>query len=1122
MEERPRQEKASDSCVIKQPAWFCCCLNFYEPGPLDLGLVCHCASQGLNPVTEVSWKKLPVTYVPFLRVHSYTMSSGSAQDVAVEHFLRDIERQSKRLHCAVIGCEEERPRSDMNLLYRKSRLDWRQRDQEGSKKSSAQNDASATVGKVRDLASFRRHFRMGFMTMPASQDLSPHSCASAMAPRSQSCHAVGAGDTSLENGDYSDTQSQHGGRCPPAKPKRHPSTRLSSSSADSRGPPETPPPPPPTHSQAKHSDKKNAMKKSDSGEIGAKKVPPLKPKRSPSTQLSFDPFPPRVPPSATSLPFQAADSQIQTGDGEDEPVYIEMVGQVFTRDSQTATPHPVTPVATTPDSDSDQSEAIYEEMKYPLQEDRDSHRHLPPKHEKLKSSKHFHVTPSSSSTSSSLPRPSSSSPSYSKPKATVSISHSSPLPSSASSTPIPQVLSTSPHTPRAPTPYLLQGSKSEPEANTKIPAPFPNLLQHRPPLLAFPQPAAASSGVGVQNKTSASIKMGTQTSSVTTQASTSSSTSPNVPVSMSGSKESSGGSTTQQDKHNREAQLGPAPGLRARSHSTPLPPSSKSTSPFSHHHHHPHHRPSHYHHYRKPERGDSPAPTKSSSQTSNQATVQTQTSSTGKEGKSVSFLLKSDKGERDRDKDRDKDRDRDRERERDRTRDRDRERDRDKEKDKDRERDIDRDKDRHRDRDRDRDREKDRDRDSGPHSLQMDGTGATSSQTSQGSTSSTPTPLSSSQRPHSRPNLRSHTPHGLPAYKPPSSDSPLLWTYPSGGFRRPPAYESLRGSSQTPSLQQPSSLTGVGEGTSKSNGGSASLQSKVGFMPWDSSASLAADEGSYWPMQRKLSFSHGSRETEKDDGRAWNGSADALLRMDKEELGMGSRGGHSGIPVHFSGATSRALGQCESLAGVDSSPGFRALPRVGLPLPCQTFPACRNGEVGRLGRSSSAAGVRQVGGGDVQRQSSLPAREALNQLHGLAQPQVPCSPSSPSVSRQQQQLQLHQQQLQLKQQLQQLQQQHHLQLQFQQLAQLAQGQPPVIEGTTPSTMQTQRDGKLLEVIERKRCLCKEIKAHRRPDKSLCKQDSMPILPSWRRTPEPRKTGTPPCQRPQAVVWDTAI
>ncbi|XP_057676195.1 neuronal tyrosine-phosphorylated phosphoinositide-3-kinase adapter 1 isoform X2 [Corythoichthys intestinalis] len=997
------------------------------------------------------------------------MSSGSAQDVAVEHFLRDIERRSKRLHCAVIGCEVERPRSDMNLLYRKSRLDWRQRDQDGSKKSSSANDPSATVGKVRDLASFRRHFRMGFMTMPASQDLSPHSCASAMAPRSQSCHAVGAGDDSLENGDYSDGQSQHGGRCPPVKPKRHPSTRLSSSSADSRGPPETPPPPPPnSHSQA--------MKKSDSGDIGSKKVPPLKPKRSPSTQLSFDPLPPRVPHSAASLPFQGADSQIQTGDGDDEPVYIEMVGQVFTRESQSATPHPVTPVATTPDSDSDQSEAIYEEMKYPLQENRESQKHLPSKHEKMKSSKHYHVPSSQSSSSSSLPRPSSSSPSYSKPKATVSISHSSPLPSSASSTPVPQVLSTSPHTPRAPTPYLLQGSKCEPESNTKIPAPFPNLLQHRPPLLAFPQPAAASSGVGVQSKGSGSSKMGSQTSSVTTQAGNSSSTSSNVPTS--GSKEPSGGSVTPQEKHSRDSQLGPAPGLRARSHSTPLPPSSKSTSPFSHHHHHhPHHRPSHYHHYRKPERGDSPAPLKSSSHSSTQATVQTQTSSTGKEGKSVSFLLKTDKGERE--KDRDKDRDRDRVREKDREKDKDRE----------------------------------RDRDSGPHSLQLDPLPATS----QGTTSLTPTPLSSSHRPHSRPHSRSHTPHGLPAYKPPSSDSPLLWTYPSGGFRRPPAYESLRGSSQTPSLQQPSSLTSIGEGGSKGGEGSSSLQSKAGFMPWDSSSNFAGDEGSSWPLQRKLSFSHGSRETEKEEGRSWNGSADALLRMDKDELGMGLRGGPSSIPLHYSGASSRTLGHCESLLSADSSAGFRALPRIGMPLPCQTFPACRNGEVGRLGRSSSAAGVRQVGGGDVQRQSSLPAREALNQLHGLPQPQAS---SSPSVSRQQQQLQLHQQQLQLKQQLQQLQQQHHLQLQFQQLAQLAQGQPAA--GAASSAAQTQRDGKLLEVIERKRCLCKEIKAHRRPDKSLCKQDSMPILPSWRRTPEPRKTGTPPCQRPQAVVWDTAI
>ncbi|KAG7280234.1 hypothetical protein CRUP_037595 [Coryphaenoides rupestris] len=640
-----------------------------------------------------------------------------------------------------------------------------------SEHRSAQSDPSATVGKGRDLASFRRHFRMGFMTMPASQDLSPHSCASAMAPRSQSCHAVGAGDAGLEGEDYSDTQSQHGTRCPPVKPKRHPSTRLSASASaaamaaasaslcsasssscsastasDPRGgPPNAPPPPPPPqgHTQGKHSEKKNEGSPAEAQE-------------------------------ESQHPADALDGQ--RGDSEDEPVYIEMVGKVFARESQTATPHPVAPAAaTTPDSDSDQSEAIYEEMKYLLQEDRGaSQRRLPPKHEKLKASKHYRAS-AAASNASPVPRATSTSPSCSKAKAMVSISHSSPLPSSASSTPVPQALSSSPHTPRAPTPYLLPGSKSEAEAaaaTTKIPAPFPNLLQHRPPLLAFPQPAAASSGVGVQQKASASAKQGTQSSGTSTQAGASSSSASSssaagtsANLSASGSKESSGGSS-QQDKHGRDSQLGPAPGLRARSHSTPLPPSSKSTSPFSHHHHHhhhPHHRPSHYHHYRKPERGDSPAMVKSSSQGSSQG----------------------------------------------------------------------------------------------------EGTASTSGQGSQGSTSSMPTPL----RPHSRPHLRSHTSHGLPAYKPPSSDSPLLWTYPSVGFRRPPAYESLRGPSSMPPLQQASGGSGGGGGerSSKGNGGSG--------------------------------------------------------------LGYGD-----------------SLGGMEGSSSSSISQGFRALlPRAGHPLPCQTFPACRNG-----------------------------------------------------------------------------------------------------------------------------------------------------------------------------------
>ncbi|XP_036403437.1 LOW QUALITY PROTEIN: neuronal tyrosine-phosphorylated phosphoinositide-3-kinase adapter 1-like [Megalops cyprinoides] len=993
------------------------------------------------------------------------MSSGSAQDVAVEHFLRDIERRGNRLHCAVIGRDGQNPHSDMNLLYRKSRLDWRHRDSDSNKKSSGSKDPSATVGKMRDLASFRRHFRMGFMTMPASQDLSPRPCSSAMAPRSQSCHSVGAGGDSLENGHHSGPQApppSSGGRRPPAKPKRHPSTRLSST-ADPRGgnipppPLEAPPPPPPTQLPVKHPEKRNAMKKSDSGEMSGRKVPPLKPKRSPNTHLSFDPPPPRVPPPATPLPRPSQESGGGEEDGEEEPVYIEMVGRAFSRrDSQSATPHPAT-ATTTPDSDSDESEAIYEEMKYPLPEESEPRHRLPLKHDKpgaSKPAKPAHGSAPHPASSSSLPHQSSSS---SKPKATVSISHSSPLPSSSSSTPVPQPLPSGPQPPRAPTPFLFLGSKAQAEPSNKIPAPFPNLLQHRPPLLAFPQPAAASSGVNVQHK-AASTKLGT----VSTQAapanappSSSSTSASKLPVLQLGPKEASGLGGGQQEKHLgelKDALLGPAPGLRARSHSTPLPPSSQSSSHYAHyHHHHPHHHPSHYHHYRKAEKE---LPTSHSMKLGPQASAQaqTQTQSGGgaaKEGKSVGFHLKSDKRERDRERE--------------------------------------------------------------TPSQTAPGTPAPSSTNPQTSSGSAPSPApapqsSSSQRPSSRPLLyRSHTPHplshGLPAYQPPPPDSPMLWTYPSVGLKRPPAYDSLRGVQLHSPHPQITALTGGG-GIPKSSSvpappqqGKAGGRGDTGSLSRDGSGGGASmDEGPYWPMQRKLSFSHGFRETEKESSRVWNGSTDALPRGDREDRGLGGPGGVSGIPVRSAGGGGG--GSSEGTGGTGPSASVRALGRSGLPLPCQTFPAChRNGELGRLGRSASTSGVRQ-GSSNVQRQCSLP-RDALSQAQ---------TPGTPTLSHQQ----LHQQ--------------LHLHLQYQHLAQLSQCQPPTSGGATSSQAQaqTQRDGKLLEVIERKRCLCKEIKAHRRPERSLCKQDSMPILPSWRRTPEPRKTGTPPCQRQQAVVWDTAI
>ncbi|KAL7849593.1 hypothetical protein SRHO_G00212160 [Serrasalmus rhombeus] len=67
------------------------------------------------------------------------------------------------------------------------------------------------------------------------------------------------------------------------------------------------------------------------------------------------------------------------------------------------------------------------------------------------------------------------------------------------------------------------------------------------------------------------------------------------------------------------------------------------------------------------------------------------------------------------------------------------------------------------------------------------------------------------------------------------------------------------------------------------------------------------------------------------------------------------------------------------------------------------------------------------------------------------------------------------------------------------------------------------DHTMMEMIEKKRHLCKEIKARQKPpDKALCKQDSMPILPSWKKTNGGKKYGPPPYSTQTTVFWDTAI
>ncbi|CAM4641309.1 unnamed protein product [Lepidochelys kempii] len=739
----------------------------------------------------------------------------SPQEALISAFLQFIEERGSLAYGALSQTRWP-PHGDMNLLYRKSKLEWRQHKDEEPKKGSTKDPGA---GKIRDVASFRRHFRMGFMTMPASQEHAPHPCASGMAPRSLSCHSVG----SVENGEGATSA-----RKPPAKPKRHPSTKLSMAGEGRVAEPA--------------GGKKTGPQKScsESRELG-RKVPPQKPKRSPNTQLSvsFDETyssRPLVTPMGGGAPprFSRAFSHghAKGSDPEDEePVYIEMVGDIF---RGTGAPQP--PPLPAGEEDSDESEAIYEEMKYPLPEE-------------------------------------------------------------ANGMPV------SPH------PRQAKADKGK-TSPCDIPPPFPNLLQHRPPLLAFPQ------GTGHKG-----YKAGSQEASS------------KLPVPC----------------HAKEAPAAAhppghqalVPSGRARSHSTPLPPQptgqqkAEKELPSSHSMICPPAKPLPSMLPVPQPAKDKPAMSYTMVYSAVKVTTHAGLPAEQKTEKEISVL----------------------------------------------------------------------------HGMLC-----------------------------ARP---ATVPAGKPAPRP---EPPLgmLWTYPApcGGMKRPPAYESVKGAGAkaVPPVMK------------------FQLQDRGAFASMACSHVVAgADEemlGVGWALQRKGLYSNRKgKEPEKpaEGAQVWNGSGEVQLKPDRDLKALVGTS-LSGIPVRAPGP--------EGI--VPKMPGCR----TGLPVPCQTFPAChRNGDLTggyRLGRSASTSGVR----------------------HTVIHTQRLCSHPKDAASL---------------------------------------GLPPLplpLPGVAPGAQE--RDGKLLEVIERKRCVCKEIKARRRPERSLCKQESMPILPSWRRTTDSRKGGTPPCRRQHAVLWDTAI
>ncbi|XP_055977239.1 neuronal tyrosine-phosphorylated phosphoinositide-3-kinase adapter 2 isoform X1 [Sorex fumeus] len=290
---------------------------------------------------------------------SSKMLSSNPEEDPLDTFLQYIEDMGMKAYDGLviqnasdIARENDRLRNETNLAYLKEKNEKRRRQEEAIKR------IGGDVGRGHDGGYSGKHFRMGFMTMPAPQDRLPHPCSTGFSVRSQSLHSVGGTEEEGSCGSR---------RQPPPKPKRDPSTKLSTSSETVNS----------TSTMASKSGKgleraEVPTKPRPHSDEYSKKIPPPKPKRNPNTQLStsFDETYIRKhgAPRRTSLPRDSSLSQVGTPagdpDDEEEPVYIEMVGNIL-RDFRR--------VGGGGGDDDDQSEAVYEEMKYPLLDDLDPH-----------------------------------------------------------------------------------------------------------------------------------------------------------------------------------------------------------------------------------------------------------------------------------------------------------------------------------------------------------------------------------------------------------------------------------------------------------------------------------------------------------------------------------------------------------------------------------------------------------------------------------------------------------------------------------------------------------------------------------------------------------------------------
>ncbi|XP_056138918.1 neuronal tyrosine-phosphorylated phosphoinositide-3-kinase adapter 2 [Lampris incognitus] len=272
----------------------------------------------------------------------------TSEEESLETFFQYVEDSGLRTYDGLviqnasdIARESDRVRNETNWAYLQEKH-TKKKCQEEAIKRIGDNIARTAEGSYSG-----KHFRMGFMTMPAPQDRLPPTCAQGFTVRSQSLHSVGGGD---------EDTNLNSRKQPPPKPKRDPNTKLSSSSEAVDGGLGT--------TKSPRDPEKHIASKCRPCSEEYKRMPPPKPKRNPNTQLStsFDEsYIHNHGNKKSSLRRDKSSSQSQSpasrDTDDDEPVYIEMVGNIL-RGLKGQETH-----------ENDQSESVYEEMKYPMLDD---------------------------------------------------------------------------------------------------------------------------------------------------------------------------------------------------------------------------------------------------------------------------------------------------------------------------------------------------------------------------------------------------------------------------------------------------------------------------------------------------------------------------------------------------------------------------------------------------------------------------------------------------------------------------------------------------------------------------------------------------------------------------------